>query len=159
MAALTVDRNTQSREANLKEYPVAASKIFKGSIVALNDAGFAKAAADAANDRVIGVADEFVDNSAGAAGDKKIRVVSGRAFKFAATAITQALVGDVMYVVDDQTFDDAKGTNGVPCGRLIDFVSTTEGWIYIPSGGLRKAGIADVTFSANEVAMLDDTLS
>ena len=161
MVALAADRNTQSREGHLKRYPVAASTtIYKGSMVTLSDAGFAKPAADLANERVVGVADEKVDNSAGAAGALNVRVISGRAFRFAASSITQAMLGDPMFVVDDQTFDDAAGaTNDVPCGRLVEFVSTTDGWIFIMAGGLRKAAVAGVTYTATEQGMLNDQIS
>lgn len=160
MAVLTADRQTQSKEGNLKSYPVGVDIIYKGALVCVDDAGFLVAAADTVNFRVVGVAEEQVDNSGGAAGDLNCKVRSGRAFRFAATSITQAMLGDAMFVVDDQTFDDAVGTtNDVPCGRLIEFISATEGWIFIPVGGCRKAGVADVTYSANEQAMLNDQVS
>ena len=159
MAALAADRQTGSRAEGLDPYPVAtAVTIFKGSIVAVNDAGFAIPAADAAAARVIGVADEKVVN-AGADGAKIIRVRSGEAYDLAATSITQAMVGDIMHVVDDQTFDEATGTNGVVAGRLMEFISTTRGMLFIPRGGCRKAGIPDGTYSANEQAILADTLN
>lgn len=159
MAALTADRQTPSKDAELKGFPVGVDIIYKGALVAVDDNGYLLAAADAAGYRVVGVAEENVDNSGGSAGDKECRVRSGRAFKFNATSITQAMVGDLMHVVDDQTFDEAAGTNGVPCGRLVEYVSATEGWIYIPVGGLRKAGIAAATYDATEAAMLNDLLT
>lgn len=137
MAALAKDRNTASRIGDFLAYPVAAStKLYKGGMVSLNASGYAIPAADTASTIVIGVADEYVDNSAGANGAKWVRVVSGRAFKFAASSITQAMVGTTMCVVDDQTFDDAAGpTNDIACGRLVEYISATEGWVYIPKGG------------------------
>lgn len=160
MTALADDRQTPAQEVELKGYLVAASTtIYKGGMVAVNDAGHLVMASDAANLRVVGVADERVDNSAGSAGDKKCRVRSGRAFDFNATAITQAMVGDLMFVVDDNTFDDAAGTNGVPCGRLLEYISATRGIIYIPVGGLRKAGIAAAAYDATEAAMVNDLLN
>lgn len=159
MAVLTADRNTQSREGAIAVYPVVATEvIYKGALVAVDAAGFLTAAADAANLRIVGVADEQIDNDPGADGDLSCRVVSGRKFRFAAIAITQALVNQVMYVVDDQTFDDSLGTNGIKAGRLVEFISTTEGWIYIPKGGLGD-GItdadADATYSANEQTLIN----
>lgn len=158
MAALTKDRETESKEPIFRAYPMAAVKIFKGSLVAINAAGFVAPAADTANFRVVGVADELVDNSAGAAGDKKIRVIHGRAFRFAATAITQAMVGQTMYVVDDQTVDDAIGTNAIQAGVLVEFISATEGWIFIPQGGMgigTALADADLTYSQNEVDLIN----
>src|SRR3990172_5752227 len=159
MTALAADRQTQSRHTGLQKYPVEAGEvIYKGAMVSVDDDGYLMPAQDTAAHRVVGVADEKVDNTGGADGAKDCRVVSGRAFRFAASSITQAMLGDLMHVVDDQTFDEGAGTNGVPCGRLVEFISTTEGWVYIPSGGVRKAGIADATYSANETAMLNDQL-
>ncbi len=164
MAALTANRNTNSREATQKSYPVAAVKIYKGSLVAINVAGFATPATNTAGLTVVGVADELVDNSAGAAGDKNIRVQSGRAFLFAATSITQAMVGEVMYVVDDQTFDDVAAE--VKAGRLVEYVSATSGWIAIPMGGIATgiaaadapAGGTGATAGAYDTAANRDTM-
>ena len=157
MAALTADRPTQSKLGDLMIYPVGVDVIYKGAIVMVDDAGFLVAGADSANGRCVGVADEKVDNSGGSAGDLNCRVVSGRKFRFAATSITQAMLGDAMFIVDDQTFDDAAGaTNDVPVGRLVEFISTTEGWVFIPKGGCRKANIAAATYDATEQSLLND---
>jgi hypothetical protein len=161
MTALAADRNTQSKESGIQMYPVLNdTEIFKGALVAVDDTGFLVPADDAAAFRVVGVSTEHVlSPSTDTDGDKKCRVQSGRSYLFAATSITQAMVGDVMFVVDDQTFDDVAGTNGVPCGRLVEYVSTTSGYVFIPNGGLRKAGIAETTWSANDVAIVNDTLT
>lgn len=132
MTALTADRNVQSMPATLKSYPVAAStSIYKGAMVCVTG-GYLVPAADAAGySRVAGVANEQVDNSSGTAGAKTCGVVSGRAFKMPATSITQAMVSSTMYVVDDATFDDGIGINSIVAGVLLEYVSTTEGWIFI----------------------------
>ncbi len=158
MTALATDRDTRAKDAGLLGYPVAATTtIWKGSLVCVSDTGFLVPAADTAAFRCVGVADETVANT-GADGAKTCRVRSGKAFLFGATSITQAMVGDTMFAVDDQTFDETS-TNGVPVGRLVQFVSTTSGYIFIPDGGLRKAGVADATYSANETAILNDVLT
>ena len=141
MAVLTADRQTQSREALFKQYGVAATeRIYKGSLVCLNAAGFLVSAADTAGlSGVVGVADENVLGGA-SAGDENCRVVSGRAFLFVATSIIQAMVGDTMYVVDDQTIDDADGSaNGIVAGTLMEFVSSTSGWLFVQHGGSPSA--------------------
>lgn len=139
MTALSADRQAfESKERRLASYPVAtATTLYKGALVCLNSSGYAIPAADTAGiSGVVGVADEQVVNS-GADGAKKVRIRSGRSFKFTATSITQAMLGAVMYVEDDQTFDDAAGvTNMIPAGILADYVSSTSGWIFIPEGGM-----------------------
>ena len=162
MTALTKDRETESKEPNFRAYPMAAVKIYKGSLVAINAAGYAAPAADTVNFRVVGVADEQVDNSAGAAGDKKIRVLHGRAFRFVASSITQAMVGQTMYVVDDQTVDDGIGTNAIQAGVLVEFVSATEGWIVIPRGGMgigTALANAGATYTAAEQSLINELKS
>ncbi len=133
MAALTQDRATPYREGVEIEFPVAAgAKIFAGSLVCCNAQGYAVPGADTAGLKFLGVALEQVDNSTGANGAKRIRLRRTGVFEFNAASITQAMVGDPMYVKDDQTFDDAAGTtNDVRVGVLVKYVSDTKGWIDI----------------------------
>ena len=130
MAILAADRETAVKQGLLKSYPAAVDIIYKGGLVAINAAGYACPAADTLGYRVVGIADEKVDNSAGSAGDKDVRVRQGCLAKLVATSITQAMLGQIMYVADDQTFDDAS-TNLVPAGILVDYVSATSGWIFV----------------------------
>ncbi len=133
MTGLTRDRATSYREGVEVDYPVAAgAKIYAGSLVCVNADGFAVPAADTSGYVFVRVALEQVDNSAGANGAKSIRVRREGVFEFDAASITQAMVGDPMYVVDDHTFDDAAGpTNDIKVGLLVKFASATKGWIDI----------------------------
>lgn len=114
MAALTGDRNTPEREANDRFLPVAAAtQIHLGALVALN-AGNAVPGATATGRPTVGVAREAVDNSAGAAGEKSVKVRRGT-YRFnnsaAGDAITAADIGSTCYVVDDQTVAKTDGTS------------------------------------------------
>lgn len=132
MAALTQDRITDKRFPGVMAYPVAATtKIYAGAIVCVNSTGVAVPAADTAGNKVVGIATRTVDNSAGAAGAMWVEVNCPTIARLNATSITQAMVGTVMHVVDDNTVDDAVGTNTIKAGVLVEFISTTEGWIYI----------------------------
>jgi hypothetical protein len=133
MAALTQDRATAYREGIEIEFPVAAAaRIFAGSLVCANAQGFAVPAADTAGLRFLGIALEQVDNGGGANGAKVVRLRRTGVFEFNAASITQAMVGDPMYIKDDNTFDDAAGTtNDIKAGVLVKFVTTTKGWIDI----------------------------
>lgn len=133
MAALTQDRATPYREGIEIEFPVAASaKIYAGSLVCANAAGFAVPGADTAGLKFLGVALEKVDNTGGANGAKKVRLRRTGVFEFNAASITAAMLGDPMYIKDDNTFDDAAGTtNDIKAGVLAKYVSDTKGWIDI----------------------------
>jgi hypothetical protein len=132
MTTLTQDRPTPYREGIEVEYPVAASaKVYAGSLVCVNAQGFAAPAADASGFHFIGVAMEQVDNAAGEDGDKVVRLRRTGVFEFDAASITQAMVGNPMYAVDDHTFDDDGGTHQVRVGVLVKFQSATRGWVDI----------------------------
>lgn len=158
MAALTADKITRSKfTSNEMSYPVKTNlKIWAGGMVGIDSAGFAVAAANAAALKVVGVAKKSVDNTGGADGALRVNVEEGL-FLFAATAITQAMVGQMMYVVDDQTFDDSLGTNGNKAGRLIEFVSTTLGWILVtPTGVGSVLANAGGTYTSAEQNLIND---
>lgn len=134
MTALAADTNREKRGmGRVFHFPVdGGSILYKGGLVALNAAGFAIPAADVAAQPVVGVAAEKVDNSAGADGAKTVRVDAEAEFRFAATSITQAMVGVNMEVVDDNTVDETAGAGNIVVGKLTEFISTTLGWVYVP---------------------------
>ena len=130
MTVLSAGRQTARKETGLKSYKVAASAtIYQGGGVCINTDGYAVPAADSAGFKSVGIAEEGVDNSSGGAGDLSVLVQEGL-FLLIATSITQAMVGEVMYWADDQTFDDAS-TNMVVAGILEEYVSATSGWVRI----------------------------
>lgn len=131
MTALTADRNTPEKDGQIIAVPVAASTAIKaGSLVVANASGYATKGAVAANLTYLGRADEAVDNSAGAAGAVSVRVRRNKAFKWAnhgADPVTQASLGKVCYIVDDQTVaatsaSDARSKAGIVIGVESDGV-------------------------------------
>lgn len=162
MTALAANRNTISKEPRFLPFPVAASTtIYKGSMVCLDANGYAVPAADTSGySNVVGVAREKVDNSTGSAGDKTVVCELG-VFKFAATSITQAMVGTTMYVEDDQTVDDVAGvSNNIRAGILVEYISSTAGWLLIdrPLPALGTVGTSDLDTGAVTAAKLSATL-
>lgn len=151
--ALSADRITLKKELGLKAYPVAAVKIYAGSLVCANASGYAAPAADTVNFTFLGVAHETVDNSGGSAGDLWIKVESPVIALFAASSIAQSKVGHTVYVVDDQTFDDGIGTNGIAIGILVEYVSSTSGWVLC--AGAVAPLLSGLTSSAAELNILD----
>lgn len=133
MAALTQDRNTKVKfELYLQAYKLGAVKVYGGGLVKTTDAtGFASAASDTAATRVVGVAKEQVDNSAGAAGDKSVVVGKG-VYGFAHTGLVQADVGKDVYVSDDQTVTNAAtAANDIPAGKLLEIDAAGVAWVQV----------------------------
>src|SRR3990172_6612842 len=134
MSAITAAVNRQSRgsQKQTRAYLMTASTtIPKGAIVAVAAAtGHAINAVSGTVNPVVGVAAETVTSPAGAEATW-IEVEFGCDFLFAASSITQAMVGEPMLVVDNNTVDETSATSAV-VGELVHFVSTTLGWVFVP---------------------------
>lgn len=138
MVALTKPRNTPERGCDLFEVPVkAATKIFAGSLVCLDAAGWAVPGATATTLIALGRAEAGADNSSGADGDVMVRVKRG-AFRFgnsgAADAITRAEIGDDCFVIDDQTVAKTNGTNTRSRAGKVVGVDAQGVWVAIGIG-------------------------
>ncbi|MCH7472200.1 hypothetical protein IIA79_04530 [bacterium] len=121
MTALTESRYTKHRDGLISAHPVKGiTKIYKGSLVTAATGGYAVPGSDTANEALLGVALEEADNSSGADGDITVRVQTYGVFSFAKSGtITQANVGDTLYIFDDQTVAlITTTTNDIPCGQL-----------------------------------------
>lgn len=119
MSALTENRNTPRRDGDFYEHPVAADTvIFQGAIVALNAAGDAVPATDAANLIVVGRAEYQADNTGGDAGAVRVRVRKG-VFGFETATLTKANIGDTVYCADDQTVTSNAGSHTIAAGTLM----------------------------------------
>ena len=139
MTALSADRETPRKEAGYKSMLCGTDIIYKGGMVVRNTDGDIVAGAAAAGNKFAGVAAEQVDDSAGA-GTKWCKVYTEGIFKLVATSITQAMVGQMMYLQDDQTFDDIPAAAAaIPCGILVEYVSATSGWIDIGPAVAKEA--------------------
>lgn len=139
-----------------RSFPVnAGSVIYKGGIVCLDTDGYARPGADTSGFVCAGIA--YESKTGGSAdGDVWVMVEFGGDFLMDATSITQAMLNTspAMYVVDDATVDDAAGsTNKVYVGNLVQYVSTTSGWVMIP--GVAGFPLASVTATAAELNKTD----
>lgn len=121
LGAAAAPVNTPTRTGDIVYLPVAAAtKIWQGSLVARDAAGRAVPASDTAGLRVVGRAEETVDNTAGAAGDLSINIRLG-VFKYAnsaANAVDADDVGKMAIVEDDMTVAETD-TNLVCAGRIL----------------------------------------
>jgi len=123
MPAATAPRDTAMRDGDLFRIPVKANtRIWQGTLV-VSDAGFAAPGRTALNLRVIGRAEETVDNTGGANGAVSVLVRRG-VFKFdndPADAIGQADLWADCFITDDQTVCRTNGSNTKSrAGRVVD---------------------------------------
>jgi len=131
---LTADRNTPMKGGEIANYKMAASVIYKGSLVCVTSStGYVAACTDATGIVVVGVADKYMSGGS-TAGAYSIPVRQNMAFKFgnsANHAIAQSSIGAVVYV---ETSDTVATTSNytIPVG-IVQSYDSTGVWVYIPS--------------------------
>jgi hypothetical protein len=133
MAALAADRNTPRFEGDIWEHPVAASQlIYAGALVARNADGRLVKGASATGLIGVGRAEERVDNSAGGAGAKTLRVRRG-IFPFANSAgadeLTVADIGKACWIVDDQTVGRTSNSSARSRAGIVRHVDAQGVWV------------------------------
>lgn len=157
--SLAADRNTQMKDGELIPVPIAANvKIFAGALVAANATGYATPGAVSTALSYLGRAEETVDNTAGAAGAKTVTVRRGKAFKFAnsgADAVTQASLGKLCYIVDDQTVALTNG-NGTRSPAGIVLAVDADGVLIGEPGRTSLSATAALDFAAIAAAASAD---
>jgi hypothetical protein len=132
MAVLTKNIDRKEKEGNLVESPVvAADIIYQGALVKHNAAGFIAPCAAEIGAVFAGVAYEKVDNSAGAAGDKSVRVEKNGSFLMTMVGLTQADVGSAVYATDDDLVSLVQAANQQLVGYIVQFVSATQARVRI----------------------------
>ena len=136
MTALAQDRDTPFKFKQRKVVldAAAAAIIYNGSLVAVNAAGYAVPASDTAGLKVIGRAEERVDNTSGANGDLSV-VVSTGVFKLdnsGSNSIVQADVGADVFVLDDQTVVKTAGASeSIVAGQCEELDSDGGIWVRV----------------------------
>lgn len=144
MTVLAADLGITYKEGVEASFPVVASDIiYGGALVSVNAAGYAKPAGDTAGDIFQGVATEQVDNSSGSAGAKYVTLKRRGLFLFkAASAVSQANVGDNFFIADDNNVDvTGNVSNNIFCGVCQAVEGTTHVWIDIEPA-IKQADVA-----------------
>lgn len=134
---LSAARNTPQAAGDLREGAVAASAvIYAGALVMRNAAGFLVKATEATGLVGAGRAEETVDNSSGANGDKSLRFRPG-VFRFAnssgADEITAADIGALCYAVDDETVAKTSNTNARSAAGTVEMIDANGVWVRLDS--------------------------
>ena len=130
MTVLTKDRETAYRPGEDYHDPVAAAVVvFAGALCVLDAAGNLAPGSTATGLVARGVAQEYVDNSDGAAGDLSASTRSGT-FRFINEGdIDRTHIGDDAYITDDQTVT-AVATGRSVAGK-IDDVDSYGVWVKV----------------------------
>jgi hypothetical protein len=148
-ASLQVTR----RPGLIFQFPVAAAvKTLIGTIAALDADDDLVLATDAASRRVVGLFVSEVDNTDGADGDLVCDVEAG-CFLLANSgdnAVTDAHIGKVCFVEDNETVASAAGTNAVVAG-IVAKVTSDGVWVHI------GPHLARVPITVSTIAAADAT--
>lgn len=130
--AATESQTIQRRDGKSFGYTAAATKLLQGVLWARNSSGYIVNASDTASLIVVGVGAEEVDNSAGSAGDLTCVAERGT-FKFAndsGTAVTEANINSVCYVLDNVTVSGSGGSNDIIAG-IVRKVDSDGVWVEV----------------------------
>lgn len=133
--ALSKDRNTPRRSAPTdRVFDVAAGAvIYQGALTVLN-AGDAEPGSTATGLVAVGRAEEQVDNTGGAAGDKTVKVSRG-VFRFNNSSggdeVVDADIGSDCYIVDDETVAKTDGTSTRSVAGTVYAVDAQGVWVEI----------------------------
>ncbi len=124
MTTLAANKPRAYELGTIQEYPVVANDIvYEGAAVGENGAGFARPLV--AGDPFLGFAETIVDNSAGVAGQKTVRVKRLGQVQIPVTGANAITANDqpLVYASDDDTFTLTAGANS-PIGRVSRWVES-----------------------------------
>lgn len=161
MTALAADRDLGARNQGAwLDYPPAASQTFYlGAIVALNGDGKAVPAADTAGLKVVGFSAAKATSGASVASDEVIGVRTQVDIDVDSSGISQDDVGQMAYVLDDQTVTNYAGsTNHVAAGRISAYLGDDRCRVTLCVAPLEQSSPSEVLrFTATLAADETDT--
>jgi hypothetical protein len=126
--AVTTNQLIRAQAPGLREtIPVIAStKLLQGTLVyAVAASGHGSNVIAAGANSFFGINTEEADNSSGAAADINAECFTRGVFVLQGSGFTQALVGDLIYGVDNFTVNGTS-TNQPVVGKCVGFLSATE---------------------------------
>jgi hypothetical protein len=127
MPALQQPYEAHEREGLIVAYPVKANaRIWKGALVCVDNTGYLVPASDTANLRFVGVAFESVDNTGGASGAKRCRVVKRGTFVYNRIgSFTQADIGTTARAITDNEVAKTS-TNNIVVGTVVELLDDSR---------------------------------
>lgn len=133
MASLSQNLETFEKPGLVVGYKQSNALVYKGALLGVNASGYAVSMAHGtAGLKFIGVANEKIDNSAGAAGDKSVNVTKSGSFVFkAASGFTPAVadLGKEVYANTDWEVQTSSIglTNAYKVGTIVGIETTSTG--------------------------------
>jgi hypothetical protein len=123
MAALTQAYEAHEKEGLWITYPLKTNtKIWKGALVCIDGTGYLVPAADSSGLKFVGVALESADNTGGADGLKKCRVIKRGTFVYSRSGTySQADVGVLVKAVSDNEVAKTS-THNVNVGTVVELL-------------------------------------
>ncbi|MGZ9811280.1 hypothetical protein ACXN5S_12530 [Pseudoroseicyclus sp. H15] len=145
--ARTTPRDTPAKMAGIRNGALAASALaFAGALLMRNAAGYLLPGATATGSVGVGRISKTADNSGGSAGDLAVDFEEG-VFLFdnsaSGDAITIADIGEVAWIVDDETVAKTDGTGTRSPAGIIQDVSAAGVWVRFDEALTRAAMVAD----------------
>ena len=158
--ALTAERNTQQRSGKTVNLGMKAdSKIFAGAMVAVDGSGYATNAASVSGAQVVGRAHRTVSNVDGTNNQKRIDVDVGIFGWVNFGGVTAGNIGDICYVVDNQTVSVTNtGANTIIAGVILD-VDVPNSIVWVDTGERDKTAGGFTTLSVSGAATVGSTLT
>jgi len=128
LPALTQPYESFEKPGLVVNYRLAAVNVYKGALVGVNAAGFLTPMSPGSADlKFVGVANESVDNGAGAAGDRAVNTTKTGAFVLKAASgfsPTVADIGKVVYAASD--WEVQASTAGLTHAYAIGTITAIE---------------------------------
>lgn len=137
-------------DQELREHSAAAVHIYKGGWVGLNSAGYARALV--AGDRCLGLCEKECDNSAGSAGDLRVKCRTLGDVVFTLTSVAVTDIGKHVFASADDTLTFTEAGNSY-VGWVVGVDATNKAIIRldidVPRGPIVKAIEIDCTAAGN----------
>ena len=157
MTTLAVDTARSFELGDVNEIPVIASDIlYEGSAVGDNGSGYARPLV--AGDPFRGFVESKVDNSTGAAGDKRVRLRNRGLVELSISSLAITDVGKAVYASDDNAFTLTKGSNTC-IGHVHRWVETGKGIIAFEAADGNEVALTDSSggTAADTIAVIGAT--
>lgn len=130
--AVTANQLISRQEGCRASYPIEeACRIYEGTLVFVNAAGYADDDTATGANRFAGIAVKEFDNSSGADGAMECEVYRKGVFLLTGTGFAQTSVGRVAFATDNYTVTAAPSASGVRIGTIVKYVSSTKVYVDI----------------------------